>query len=283
MSEHADVQHARIATQAELETLEDTPVAVMYPLDEGAAHNAAPVLDAGEQRDLPAEVLAEEVVATPNAAPVLDAGEQRALPAEVLAGFPAEIVAALQGVQAAYNTLPDGDHRSFRAEIQKFIDAAIKQLRMAGGGAKPKRPDAYRFLDEKRAGRRRPARVAAYQAMDSLIAVGWPSARRPPVASTPAQAPHAAAGMSSQTAPEVVAEVVAMPPGWTPEEGAVDVVEPHCVAVVVEEAPDAAAMGTSAVTSAVPPAPLDDENNPSRKKAKLCSDPHGEGDAESQQ
>ena len=145
----------RHVTQAELEALEDMPVAIMYPLD-------------------------DEGVATHNAAPVLNAGEQCELPAEVVAGLPADIVAALQGVQAAYNALPESDHGSFRAEIQKFIDAAIKQLCMPGGGAKPKRPDAYRFLDEKRAGRRRPARVAAYHAMDALLALGWPSARRPP-------------------------------------------------------------------------------------------------------
>jgi hypothetical protein len=249
MSEPVEVHHVRYATQEELETLADVPVALMYPLD-------------------------GEVVATHCAAPAFDAGEQRELPAEVMDGvLPPEIVAVLQGVQDAYNALPESDHGSFRAEIQKFIHAAIKQLRMVGGGAKPKRPDAYRFLDEKRAGRRRPARVAAYHAMDTLIAICWPSARRAPVASMPAQAPHAAAGTPSQPALEVT-EVVVMPPGWTPEEDALAVVDAH---LVLEEAPDAAAVGTSALMSAVP-ASLDDEtSSPSRKKAKLSSDAHSEG------
>ena len=95
----------RYATQAELETLEDVPVALMYPLDTRLWHDSlAPVL---EQRELPAEAL------------------------------PPEIMAALQGVQDVYNALPESDHSSFRADIQKFIHAAIQQLRMAGGG-KPK-------------------------------------------------------------------------------------------------------------------------------------------------
>ena len=254
MCEHVEV-HVRHVTQAELEALEDMPVAIMYPLD-------------------------DEGVATHNAAPVLNAGEQCELPAEVVAGLPADIVAALQGVQAAYNALPESDHGSFRAEIQKFIDAAIKQLCMPGGGAKPKRPDAYRFLDEKRAGRRRPARVAAYHAMDALLALGWPSARRPPpVASMPVQAQHAAEGTPSQPVFEValeVAKAVVFNPGWTPEEDAPSMMDAHCVAVAVEEAPDAAALGSSSVMSTVP-ASLDDEISPSRKKARLSSDPYSEG------
>ena len=62
--------------------------------------------------------------------------------------------------------------------------------------------------------------------MDKLIAICWPSARRPPVASLRAQAPHAAA--CTQPALEV-AEVVVMPPGWIPEEDALTVVDAHLV------------------------------------------------------
>ena len=50
----------------------------------------------------------------------------------------------------------------------------------------------------------------------------------------------------------------------------------HCVAVAVEEAPDAAALGSSSVMSTVP-ASLDDEISLSRKKARLSSDPYSEG------
>ena len=87
-------------------------------------------------------------------------------------GLPADVADALERARVACDALGDAD--ALHPHVRCFI-AAAEQLLRAASRKKPPLPDRHTYLNDVAARNPvRPARAAAYDAMDDILAVGWP-------------------------------------------------------------------------------------------------------------
>lgn len=83
------------------------------------------------------------------------------------------VAAAIDDARTACDALATGD--ALRLPMTTFIDAVVERLQSNGKSTPPKLPNRYDNLNKLAANSPiRPARAAAFAAMDALLEVGWP-------------------------------------------------------------------------------------------------------------